>query len=231
MYYLVYMFPYGNKMGGNMKKAIYDIEKKGFTLAEVLVTLGIIGVVASLTMPMLMGNYHKQASVTAAKKAFSILNQAYINIIREKGIDTFAMCTVNDSQCLGDLFKAELKLINSALWTPNSGIAEGCWEDKAITNPNESHFCTVAADGIVYDFDMEWPRTENKVKGYILVDINGTKRPNLFGKDRYAFSITDSDISPYKSNNPNADIIPPCNNGQGSYEVNLGCAYKYLIGE
>ena len=40
-----------------------------FTLAEVLVTLGIIGVVASLTMPGLMGNYQKKANITAMKKA------------------------------------------------------------------------------------------------------------------------------------------------------------------
>ncbi len=205
----------------------------GFTLAEVLVTLGIIGVVAALTMPALIGNYQKQANIAGLKKAQSVLSQACMNIVREKGIDTFSMCSVNDSQCLGDLFKSELKLLSGKLWTPNSDIAEGCWEDKDITNPQERHYCTVAADGIVYDFDMEWPRTENRVNGFILVDINGPKKPNKFGRDRYAFSIINSsDITVYKSSAVvNDDVIPPCNDGKGSVGDNLGCAYKYLYTE
>ena len=37
--------------------------KKGFTLAEVLITLGIIGVVAALTLPSLITNYRKKQTV------------------------------------------------------------------------------------------------------------------------------------------------------------------------
>lgn len=40
---------------------------KGFTLAEVLITLGIIGVVAALTMPALVANYKKQEAVSKLK--------------------------------------------------------------------------------------------------------------------------------------------------------------------
>lgn len=50
--------------------------KKGFTLAEVLITLGIIGVVAALTMPVLMANYKKQQTVTQLKKVYSALQQS-----------------------------------------------------------------------------------------------------------------------------------------------------------
>ena len=50
--------------------------KKGFTLAEVLITLGIIGVVAALTMPTLMSNYRKHQTVTQLKKAYSEISQA-----------------------------------------------------------------------------------------------------------------------------------------------------------
>ena len=49
--------------------------KKGFTLAEVLITLGIIGVVAALTLPALIQNYQKKATATSVKKAYSELNQ------------------------------------------------------------------------------------------------------------------------------------------------------------
>ena len=49
--------------------------KKGFTLAEVLITLGIIGVVAALTLPSLIQNYKEKATVTAVKESYSILRK------------------------------------------------------------------------------------------------------------------------------------------------------------
>ncbi|MDE6138213.1 MAG: type II secretion system GspH family protein, partial [Candidatus Gastranaerophilales bacterium] len=49
----------------------------GFTLAEVLITLGIIGIVAALTIPGLIAQYQKEATVNKLKRSISILNQAY----------------------------------------------------------------------------------------------------------------------------------------------------------
>lgn len=43
--------------------------KKGFTLAEVLITLGIIGVVAAMTMPSLIQNYRKKEATTRIKNS------------------------------------------------------------------------------------------------------------------------------------------------------------------
>ena len=43
-------------------------KKKAFTLAEVLITLGIIGVVAALTMPSLMSNYRRKVAETQGSK-------------------------------------------------------------------------------------------------------------------------------------------------------------------
>lgn len=51
-------------------------KKLGFTLAEVLITLGIIGVVAALTMPMLMQKYNNSVAETRLKKFYSTMNQA-----------------------------------------------------------------------------------------------------------------------------------------------------------
>lgn len=50
--------------------------KSGFTLAEVLITLGIIGVVAALTIPSLMSKYHRMTVETKLKKFYSTMNQA-----------------------------------------------------------------------------------------------------------------------------------------------------------
>ncbi|MDR1167272.1 MAG: type II secretion system GspH family protein [Heliobacteriaceae bacterium] len=50
--------------------------KKAFTLAEVLITLGIIGIVAALTMPALISNYKKQETGVRLKKFYSSMSQA-----------------------------------------------------------------------------------------------------------------------------------------------------------
>ena len=50
--------------------------RAAFTLAEVLITLGIIGVVAALTIPTLISNYNKRQTVTKLKQTYSILSQA-----------------------------------------------------------------------------------------------------------------------------------------------------------
>ena len=51
--------------------------KKAFTLAEVLITLGVIGVVAAMTMPSLVANYQKKVWVNQLKKTVSVMNQAF----------------------------------------------------------------------------------------------------------------------------------------------------------
>ena len=50
--------------------------KKGFTLAEVLITLGIIGVVAAITMPVITKSYRKQVIETSLQKFYTNMNQA-----------------------------------------------------------------------------------------------------------------------------------------------------------
>ena len=54
----------------------YHAKKLGFTLAEVLITIGIIGVVASLTIPPLVQNHKKQITETRLAKFYSTINQA-----------------------------------------------------------------------------------------------------------------------------------------------------------
>ncbi len=52
------------------------LKATAFTLAEVLITLGIIGVVAAMTIPTLTSNYRKHEAVTKLKKAYTTVNQA-----------------------------------------------------------------------------------------------------------------------------------------------------------
>ncbi len=61
--------------------------RKAFTLAEVLIVLAVIGVIAALTIPTLMAKWREQATVVQVKKVYSILNQAYGRIIAASGED------------------------------------------------------------------------------------------------------------------------------------------------
>ena len=63
-----------------MKKKNY-----GFTLAEILIALIVIGVIAAITVPTLIQNTQKQEYVSALKKAYSTLSQATQQIIAEEG--------------------------------------------------------------------------------------------------------------------------------------------------
>ncbi len=59
---------------------------KGFTLAEVLIVLAIIGVVAALTIPTLMQNYQKKVIVTNLQKTIALLDAGFRNMMVDEGI-------------------------------------------------------------------------------------------------------------------------------------------------
>ena len=63
----------------------FSLKSAAFTLAEVLVTLGIIGVVAAMTMPALIQNYRNQVVETRLKKFYSTMNQAIAMSIKDNG--------------------------------------------------------------------------------------------------------------------------------------------------
>lgn len=59
--------------------------KKGFTLSEVLITLGIIGVVVALTMPSIIANYQKEKTVSYVKKFYNEINNAVRMAVVDNG--------------------------------------------------------------------------------------------------------------------------------------------------
>ena len=74
------------------------INRKAFTLAEVLITMVIIGVVAAITVPSLMLTTQKKENVARYKKALSTINQA---INRNYALHSFNMASV-ESNCIDE---------------------------------------------------------------------------------------------------------------------------------
>jgi len=93
----------------------FSLRKAAFTLAEVLVTLGIIGIVAAMTMPTLMANHRKKVVETKLEKIYSVMNQAInmanaeygdpSNWVIDCGSSGKATCSTNDVE---DWFKSTI---------------------------------------------------------------------------------------------------------------------------
>ncbi len=69
----------------NYRLTSYRLKKCAFTLAEVLITLGIIGVVAAMTIPSITANYRKQSIEKKLAKYYSAMNQAILQSEEENG--------------------------------------------------------------------------------------------------------------------------------------------------
>lgn len=72
--------------------------KKGFTLAEVLITLGIIGIVAAMTLPTVINDSTERETVAKVKKFYSVMNQALLMAISKHGyVDEWTFCAEKKS--------------------------------------------------------------------------------------------------------------------------------------
>lgn len=150
----------------------------GFTLAEVLITLSIIGIVASMIIPSLFSSYQEMAFKKGAKKAFSQASSALAQIKNENG-NTLTGLTFGK-----DLFKPYYKVLKDCvpLCVPVSGSSTVY---KSLLNMNSTTVLMgggqfITADGSFMGF--------NNLN--ITVDVNGYKKPpNAFGKDTFMFVI------------------------------------------
>ena len=171
------------------------MKKHGFTLAEVLITLVIIGVIGALTVPALIQNTQKQEYVSALKKAYSVLSQVTNQIIADEGKPFGDGGWVYNNNTVYNLYR---RYLNSA---KECNAANGCFPPevyKGLTGGNTYNYSggylkkLILADGMIVGFD---PNMANGV-GRIQVDINGAKKPNTWGRDMFQLYIPDSGLTP-----------------------------------
>ena len=130
-------------------------KKKGFTLAEALITLVIIGVIAALTIPGILVNTEQQEYKTAFKKALSSLNSVIEMNIALDGygpLETVGMTAVNVTPAEDSLYQMFRRRMNIISTSSNyTGGGSGNWA-----------FFT--ADGLRFEFPSE-PKTPGNVNG------------------------------------------------------------------
>ncbi len=150
--------------------------KKGFTLAEVLITLVIIGVIAAMTIPTLMNSTNNQEFRVGLKKAISTLNQAMSLNYALEGTQVGTTSTLTSaSDIVNNLFKKRMSVIT----TQTTGTAFAS-TNAPFTATNDELFYT--ADGMrfaITTFSGEYdPVADQMYYGLVLIDVNGDKAPN-----------------------------------------------------
>lgn len=222
--------------------------KKAFTLAEVLIVVGIIGIVAQMTIPTLMQNVSNAQFIAGLKKAASSLSQVSLLLQNDSG-DLESAFGTNVSWTQDQANSAMMNAVASKLRVQkicDSGTGAGvCWDAayyNLLKNPAPTATWTdgstsiILNDGSLMAFQYVGNCTLNTSAtgplaglycGVITVDVNGFKLPNTVGRDIFMFAVGKNGIYPggaYNSFNAYCDPNDTTHNIQGA-----GCAYKILI--
>lgn len=166
--------------------------KKGFTLAEVLITLGIIGIVAAMTMPSIIQKQERKSLETRFKKSYSVLSQTLMLVKIENGegmvrdFATWDGVAYHRAAEFAKLFYDKSKVTGKCTYTKQvmnyNNTKEG-WVDRGVLNPDKQ-----LPDGSCINVRI--------ISGQInfTVDTNGAKSgPNRLGHDIFYFIVDGKD--------------------------------------
>ena len=218
--------------------------RKGFTLAEILITLTVIGVVAALTIPTLLQNTNQAEFKTALKRTFADLSQATIMIRNEKGgslKNAFGNSNLADSENLKNAYRDKLSYIKDCSGDADNGGTStgvsdlGCWHKTNQWqylnggNPGiRKDAGLILSNGTLIYFDVNSSSCAGQTGdyyrcGFIIFDVNGFKKPNTIGKDIFAVNITDSELIPIGARGFYDSSTDCTSTGYG-----FGCTAKFL---
>ena len=169
--------------------------KIAFTLAEVLITLGIIGVVASLTLPSVIERHQKLETVVSLKGVYSTLNQAYQNAIAENGEpeNWLLVGEVPVEEYFNTYFKPYVKILKMCDTYKDCGYKtttpwvylDGSQSETAV-GKFDNWVTAVLPNGTVILY-MSFLNANQFDTTHTIVDLNGAKGPNRFGRDVFRF--------------------------------------------
>lgn len=219
--------------------------KNAFTLAEVLITLGIIGIIAAITMPALVAEHRTKETVAKLKKFYSTIQQAQLMTIKNEGYAADwgianSLSSGENSQIYYNNFKKYLNI------QKDCGISTNCLPPRLIykyrNGTASGDFGTtynfakaVLADGSIFWIDINHgdcdynDGTTKNICGYIMFDINGYKKPNKMGDDLFYFIVLQDKIIPEGS----GDYTPDSSDSfeSGCYRYGGSCTAWVIYNE
>ncbi len=181
-----------------------------FTMAEVLITIGIIGVVAAMTLPSLISRHQKAELETALKKNYSVMQQALLKLQAENaGVPPSPKLYA--AQEFKDIYMKQFKVLidcgyGSTDVTDKENAAEFCLTEQ-LNDSNQRYTDHYKTFNKKFQIDNTYLNNgqfvlmdgsiifiENWDPGilYISVDVNGIKKaPNIWGHDLFTFQLMD----------------------------------------
>lgn len=180
------------------------MDKKAFTIAEILITIGIIGIIAAMTIPRVIKNYQKKVTVERLKKAYSVISNALEMSQHENG--DMKYWGVTNIGNVSDGYAVSITNFLNTYILPYLKIKYNCGlkcesqknVKRYLLNGQENSwyntfFYTVYLDdGSILSFMMD--NNGTTLMGlYIYYDINGDQKPNTRGIDIFTFSFWGQD--------------------------------------
>ena len=179
--------------------------KKAFTLAEVLITLGIIGVVAAITLPTLIQNHQKRSLEVATQKFYSTMSQAVKKYMADEGVDDLRNTPLasdnyesgSSSEAIASIrnfITKYLKVIKECDPEKESCFAQNYkyWDGSTLGDMSGISWADdrdyILADGTIIKICYVGYKTD-PAPIRLYVDVNGKKGPNRVGYDLWSMSI------------------------------------------
>lgn len=220
--------------------------KKAFTLAEILITLGIIGVVAAMTIPTLINQTTKRGIITAFNKDFSDISNALMMVKKDNGGFVAGGIGSTPTGVISSL-ENYMKFVKVC---SNNSYTEGCFDYAGASASNlkmlngaaywwatrPSFPGAILPNGsviIVYNSNATCTSMgiiDVGLCANIMIDVNGPKSPNIYGRDLFDFYITEFGLIPKGSHGDTASTNPTtygCREAGGNPNGE-GCAARIL---
>ncbi len=206
-----------------------ELRPSGFSLAEVLITLVIIGVIAAITVPTLITKYQKEQTVARLKKAYSSFSQAFVKSQTDFGTNyTFDIDFGNNDEKERAFKEHFLKYIKYSKYCKEN-FSE-CYPSKVYnldgslfwnfeaTNSRPNSYAYALDDGICV---VSWLARDH-IQFY--TDINCKKGPNKLGRDIFQitlFTAIKTDYSNIKGFSRVGVHFPRYSSASGDMDFNM----------
>lgn len=168
------------------------MKTNGFTLAEVLITLGIIGVVAAMTMPTVVNKVNDKVLESQSKKAQTVLANGIKLLMANEDVTSMANSSLSrcsTKQCVADELHKAFKIVGNVPVdeTENKDEYKFTNGNFSIWTDSNMYYSFVTPDGMFLGIKKFEPGASSFT---FVADLNGRKNPNTGAKDLCKYTVS-----------------------------------------